>query len=168
MNIIILRTAVVRTLTITLFPTASQPLCSYPSTLIITSISMSLTLLSKRAPARCLRASGGVGGGGGGVAAAVATAVGGTRAFSTPVNDSFAPISTTPPSAPEAQGAVWRAVNARAPRHDWTKDEIRELYNTPLMELAHQAVGLFCSRCDGGMTWHGNSMASAMWEEGTG
>lgn len=129
---------------------------------------MSLTLLSKRAPARCLRASGAGGGGGGGVAAAVATAVGGTRAFSTPVNDSFAPISTTPPSAPEAQGAVWRAVNARAPRHDWTKDEIRELYNTPLMELAHQAVGLFCSRCDGGMTWHGNSMASAMWEEGTG
>lgn len=83
----------------------------------------------KRVPARCL-------------AATTNAAVGGIRAFSTPVNDSFAPISTTPPPAPEAQGAVWRAVNARAPRYDWTKDEIRELYNTPLMELAHQAVCL--------------------------
>ena len=88
---------------------------------------MSLSLLPRRAPARCLRAT-------------TTAAVGGMRAFSTPVNDSFSPIATTPPPAPEAQGAVWRAVNARAPRYDWTKDEIRELYNTPLMELAHQAV----------------------------
>lgn len=33
------------------------------------------------------------------------------------------------------------AVNAKAPRFDWTKDEIREIYNTPLMELAFQSVG---------------------------
>ncbi|SMR51134.1 unnamed protein product [Zymoseptoria tritici ST99CH_1E4] len=87
---------------------------------------MSLTLLSRRVAVRSVRSS----------TSASPTC---TRAFSTPVNDSFAPISATPPPPPESTNAVWNAVNARAPRYDWTKDEIREIYNTPLMELAFQA-----------------------------
>jgi biotin synthase len=84
---------------------------------------MSLTLLSRRAAVRSVQSA----------SAAC------TRSFSTPVNDSFAPISATPPPPPESTNALWNAVNARAPRYDWTKDEIREIYNTPLMELAFQA-----------------------------
>lgn len=96
---------------------------------------MSLTLLSKRA----VRA----------VPVSAAVAV---RSFSTPVNDAFSPIATTPPPPPrEGQSsALWEAVNARAPRYDWTKDEIREIYNTPLMELAHQSV------CDSPLERHDN------------
>ncbi|PPJ55806.1 hypothetical protein CBER1_01591 [Cercospora berteroae] len=84
---------------------------------------MSLSLVLKRPPVPALRT-------------AAATA---KRTFSTPVDDSFSPISATSPPSAASQGALWRAVNARAPRYDWTKDEIRELYNTPLMELAHQS-----------------------------
>lgn len=35
--------------------------------------------------------------------------------------------------------ALQEALRATVPRHNWTKDEIREIYNTPLMELAHQS-----------------------------
>ncbi|KAF7187327.1 Biotin synthase, mitochondrial [Pseudocercospora fuligena] len=86
---------------------------------------MSLTILSRRAAARSIQP---------------ATTVF-NRPFSTPVNDTFSPLSSssTPPPPPEAQSALWSAVNARAPRYDWTKDEIRDIYNTPLMELAHQS-----------------------------
>lgn len=90
---------------------------------------MSLSLVLKRPPVPALRT-------------AAATA---KRTFSTPVDDSFSPISATSPPSAASQGALWHAVNARAPRYDWTKDEIRELYNTPLMELAHQSVWL--TRC---------------------
>jgi biotin synthase len=86
----------------------------------------------------------------------VQAAAASSRSFSTPVNDAFSPISTTPPPSPDTPHTLWKAVNARTPRYDWSKDEIREIYNTPLMELAHQAVGsrrLF-ERCDpdAGMT----------------
>lgn len=63
------------------------------------------------------------------------------RSFSTVVDDTFGRI--TPGSAPPppiATSALENAVNAKAARFDWTKDEIREIYNTPLMELAFQAV----------------------------
>ena len=33
-----------------------------------------------------------------------------------------------------------RTVEARGPRHDWTKNEIAELYATPLFELQYAAV----------------------------
>jgi hypothetical protein len=67
------------------------------------------------------------------------------RQFSTVVDDTFSPVapaSAPPPPPPQARkGRVLEeAVNATAPRFDWTKDEIREIYNTPLMELAFQAV----------------------------
>lgn len=67
-------------------------------------------------------------------------AVGVVRSFSTPVNDTFTPIVGTPPP-PQASSVLHNAVNATGPRHDWTRDEIRELYNMPLMELAFQSVG---------------------------
>lgn len=86
---------------------------------------MSVTFLPSRAAARALQ---------------VKTVVR-TRYFSTPVNDTFSPVPSTPPPPPATQSALWAAVNARAPRNDWSKDEIRDIYNTPLMELAHQAVG---------------------------
>lgn len=65
------------------------------------------------------------------------------RQFSTVVDDTFAPISpsSAPPPPQSRKGRVLEdAVNATAPRFDWTKDEIREVYNTPLMELAFQSV----------------------------
>ena len=58
--------------------------------------------------------------------------------MSTPVNDAFTPPSTAYPPPPNA--TLTAAVDAREPRHDWSKDEIRAIYNTPLMELAFQAV----------------------------
>jgi biotin synthase len=65
------------------------------------------------------------------------------RRFSTVVDDTFSPVSPSaaPPPPQTRKGRVLEeAVNAKAPRYDWTKDEIREVYNTPLMELAFQAV----------------------------
>lgn len=37
------------------------------------------------------------------------------------------------------QATFQKALNAKAPRNDWTKEEIAEIYNTPLMELAFAA-----------------------------
>ncbi|KAI7368106.1 Biotin [Hortaea werneckii] len=91
---------------------------------------MALTFLSRRAAVRSLPTS------------STSTSV---RAFSTPVNDAFSPVSPTSPPPPSFTGseqtsdALRRAVEATSPRYDWTKDEIRELYNTPLMELAFQS-----------------------------
>jgi len=74
------------------------------------------------------------------------------RALSTVVNDSLkvaadgAGVAVGSPPAAAAAGSVrlgktlQEALKATTPRHDWTKDEIREIYNTPLMELAHQSV----------------------------
>lgn len=33
-----------------------------------------------------------------------------------------------------------KAIAAKTPRHDWTKQEIKEIYDTPLMKLAYAAV----------------------------
>jgi len=39
------------------------------------------------------------------------------------------------------QSAVFdRALEANAPRNNWSKDEIKEIYDTPLMKLAFAAV----------------------------
>ena len=61
------------------------------------------------------------------------------RQFSTPVDDRLSSIAGTSPLQ-RAVNPLHNAVNATTPRYDWTKDEIRQIYNTPLMELAHQAV----------------------------
>jgi biotin synthase len=66
-----------------------------------------------------------------------------TRSTPWVVDDTFSPVSpaSAPPPPQARKGRVLEeAVNATAPRFDWTKDEIREIYNTPLMELAFQAV----------------------------
>ncbi|WPH01339.1 Biotin synthase [Acrodontium crateriforme] len=84
---------------------------------------MSLTLFARRAPRSVL----------------------GCRALSTPVHDSLsslAPSNQAPPPPPSDGLVLKDAVNANAPRYDWTRDEIRELYNTPLMELAHNSAVL--------------------------
>ena len=38
--------------------------------------------------------------------------------------------------------ALQSAANARGPRQNWSRDEIRDIYNTPLMELAFTSVRL--------------------------
>lgn len=43
--------------------------------------------------------------------------------------------AATPPS-----GAFEKAIEATAPRNNWTKEEIKEIYDTPLMKLAFAAV----------------------------
>jgi hypothetical protein len=42
-------------------------------------------------------------------------------------------------AAPTAN-ALQKALNAGAPRTNWTKEEISEIYNTPLFELHYAAV----------------------------
>ncbi|KAK4554824.1 biotin synthase [Recurvomyces mirabilis] len=85
---------------------------------------MSLTLLSRRTVIRSLPSTC-------------------ARSFSTPVNDTFSPVSpSAPPPPPEASNVLRDAVNSTGPRHDWTRDEIRDIYNTPLMELAFQSATL--------------------------
>lgn len=89
-----------------------------------TTAAMSLTMLPRRAAARSAPW---------------------IRQFSTVVDDTFSQVAPSggPPAPPQPRkGSVLEdAVNAKAPRFDWTKDEIREIYNTPLMELAFQSVG---------------------------
>ncbi|RPB29256.1 biotin synthase [Terfezia boudieri ATCC MYA-4762] len=73
------------------------------------------------------------------------------RPLSTVVNESLkasadgAGAAAAAADSPPAVGslrlrkALQEALRATVPRHNWTKDEIREIYNTPLMELAHQS-----------------------------
>lgn len=59
------------------------------------------------------------------------------RAYGTVLDDKAienAPITT----------ALEKARTAERLRHDWTKEEIKEIYNTPLMLLSYAAV---CSPC---------------------
>jgi hypothetical protein len=87
------------------------------------STNMALTLVSRRAATRA-------------VASCSAA-----RSFSTPVHDTTFSPAATPPPPPTAESQVLRnAVNATTPRYDWTRDEIREIYQTPLMDLAFQSV----------------------------
>lgn len=66
------------------------------------------------------------------------------RLFSTVVEDGISPgitpASHSPPAPPSPTNALQDALSARAARSTWTKDEIREIYNTPLMELAFKSV----------------------------
>ena len=75
------------------------------------------------------------------------------RSLSTIVNDTLkvaapgtaaaaAAAAGSPPTAGSVRlgKTLQEALKATVPKHNWTKDEIREIYNTPLMELAHQSV----------------------------
>lgn len=46
----------------------------------------------------------------------------------------------TMPSASGVNDVLSKAVAAEQPRHDWTREEISQIYHEPLMELVHQAV----------------------------
>lgn len=50
-----------------------------------------------------------------------------------------ASIPHTAPPTPSPQSTFNDAVNATSPRNSWTKDEISQIYKTPLMELAYAA-----------------------------
>ncbi|GAB7353113.1 hypothetical protein MBLNU459_g3653t1 [Dothideomycetes sp. NU459] len=63
------------------------------------------------------------------------------RSFSTIVDDRLAIAASASP-LPRNVNVLQDALRATAPRHNWTRDEIREVYNTPLMELAHQSGAL--------------------------
>jgi len=61
------------------------------------------------------------------------------RPFSTIVDDRMASIAVGGSPFSQSGNVLQNALQARGPRHNWSKDEIREIYNTPLMELAHQS-----------------------------
>lgn len=66
------------------------------------------------------------------------------RPFSTVLDTPIDPKTqqVTPPTA--RKSSVFEdAVNAAGPRNNWTKEEIAEIYNTPLIKLTFAAV---CSR----------------------
>lgn len=46
----------------------------------------------------------------------------------------------SPPPQPQSQSIFDQAVNATGPRHNWTKEEISQIHQRPLMELAFAAV----------------------------
>ncbi len=46
------------------------------------------------------------------------------------------------PAGSTTSSALQNAVDAKAPRNNWTKAEIQEIYETPLMKLAFAAVSL--------------------------
>ncbi|KAF1810421.1 putative biotin synthase [Eremomyces bilateralis CBS 781.70] len=68
------------------------------------------------------------------------------QSFSTIQDAPRAAIPTTtppPPPTPSNTGtALQDAMNASRPRNNWTKEEISEIYNTPLMELTYAAATL--------------------------
>lgn len=47
---------------------------------------------------------------------------------------------TAPPPPPKGLSVFEQAVNATGPRNNWTKEEISQIHQTPLMELAFAAV----------------------------
>ncbi|KAL9048821.1 MAG: hypothetical protein Q9162_007534 [Coniocarpon cinnabarinum] len=68
------------------------------------------------------------------------------RRFSTVLDDNVGPVvppaATASRSTPESKDALESACRARQPRSTWSKDEIRRIYNTPLMQLAFKSASL--------------------------
>jgi biotin synthase len=63
-----------------------------------------------------------------------------TRSFST-VLDAPVDPGTQQLRSPTRAGSVFEsALNASAPRTNWTKEEISEVYNTSLIDLTHASV----------------------------
>ncbi|KAF2793629.1 biotin synthase [Melanomma pulvis-pyrius CBS 109.77] len=56
----------------------------------------------------------------------------------TPVHATAQPAPPPPSSTPPA--AFHDAVQATAPRNNWTRDEVADIYNTPLIELTYAAA----------------------------
>jgi biotin synthase len=67
----------------------------------------------------------------------------GVRALSNPqrVVRQYGTISSVSPQLRTPQSSVFEnALAADTPRNTWTKEEIKEIYDTPLMKLAFAAV----------------------------
>lgn len=65
------------------------------------------------------------------------------RSFSTVLDTPIDPKTqqVTPPAA--RKSSVYEdAVNATEPRTNWTREEISEIYNTPLIRLTYAAVSV--------------------------
>lgn len=64
------------------------------------------------------------------------------RSFSSVHDVPTTPISAPPPPAASIKSgkALSNALQANSPRNNWTKEEISEIYNTPLIELQYAAV----------------------------
>ena len=76
--------------------------------------------------------------------------------LSTAVVDGSIPLPASPPPPPQqpsqskhdgehkqdADQILREAVASKAPRHDWTREQISAIYHQPLMELAYQAVSI--------------------------
>ncbi|EON60801.1 hypothetical protein W97_00010 [Coniosporium apollinis CBS 100218] len=60
-----------------------------------------------------------------------------SRAFSTVLDTPT--ISAETPASPSTRSTLQDALTANRPRTNWTKEEISDIYNTPLMELAFVA-----------------------------
>jgi biotin synthase len=66
------------------------------------------------------------------------------RSFSSVVDTPITPVSGGPPPPPQARArpgnVVQEALAARDVRHNWTREEISEIYNTSLFDLQYAAV----------------------------
>lgn len=78
------------------------------------------------------------------VGQSLARSAGAIRSYSTvhdlPHTSSSFAQPPTPPTAADNTSVFQKALNATAPRNDWTKEQISEIHQTPLMELAFSAV----------------------------
>ncbi|KAH7348728.1 biotin synthase [Rhexocercosporidium sp. MPI-PUGE-AT-0058] len=63
----------------------------------------------------------------------------GSKAQSQSLVRQYGTVSAVAPQVPEPVSTFDKALSATAPRNDWTKEEIKELYDTPLMNLAFAA-----------------------------
>ena len=71
-----------------------------------------------------------------------------SRAFSTVQDAPILSAASGHPSlnpAPQASATFQNALQAISPRTTWTREEITEVYNTPLVELSFAAVSLLIS-----------------------
>jgi biotin synthase len=58
-----------------------------------------------------------------------------------PMVRKYGTVSSISPQITTSQSSVFEtALTADAPRNTWTKEEIKEIYDTPLMKLAFAAV----------------------------
>lgn len=65
------------------------------------------------------------------------------RQFSTVLDDAAITAAAAAPAASAGKSVLQDALNATRPRNTWSKAEITELYETPLMELVFASV-LYC------------------------
>ncbi|KAF1956027.1 biotin synthase [Byssothecium circinans] len=71
------------------------------------------------------------------------TAFARTRPFSTVIDAPIPPAThQSPPQAPSSPSVFENAINATAPRTSWTKEQISEVYDKPLIDLTYAAASV--------------------------